>query len=113
MGVQQTQSASAIISEHFQEGAILPLYEVPLEVNVLCLRSPEIIDHHMGMILENTQEGRCNITVGFDCEWRFVLSPYYKGKVALIQIAYKNQVFIIQTLVSERLRQVSRYCHLL
>lgn len=75
---------------------------VPSEVPILIKNTSEAINDAMRTILDDIPDDEGSIVVGFDSEWNVEVSPQGKvtrrGRTAIIQIAYKDHIYILQVL---------------
>ena len=73
---------------------------VPSEVPILIKNTSEAINDAMHTVLDDIPEDEGLIVVGFDSEWNVEVSPQgkvtHRGRTAIIQIAYKGRIYILQ-----------------
>jgi len=73
---------------------------VPSEVPILIKNTSEAINDAMRTVLDDIPEDEGLIVVGFDSEWNVEVSPQgkvtHRGRTAIIQIAYKGRIYILQ-----------------
>lgn len=74
--------------------------EIPADVQVFTKDSTHSIDLAVSTILNDVPDDHGEIIVGFDMEWNVELSPQgfvrSSGKAAIIQIAYKKRIYVLQ-----------------
>jgi hypothetical protein len=80
----------------------LDAFEIPHppEVNILTKNNASSINDAMSLILDDVPQDQGFLVVGFDSEWNVEAFPHgniqRRSKTAIIQIAYQNQVYILQ-----------------
>lgn len=80
----------------------LEAFEIPLSpiIKILPKDTVQSIDNASRLILDDVPPDEGSIVVGFDTEWNVELSPRgfvnHHGRTAVIQIAYKGNVYIFQ-----------------
>lgn len=98
MKIFPSLSVDVIPSEKYRH---LPSFEIPPNVVVEVCSTRGSIDAAARSILQAVpRDGEENIVVGFDCEWNTEYGArervVSRGPVAVIQIAYKTHVFVLQ-----------------
>lgn len=74
--------------------ANLPILSIPENITVNVITSAKIINHAINKILEDEMD--ITVFLGFDAEWNFDPVTKATGRVSIIQIAHKNNIWIIQ-----------------
>ncbi|KAF7762010.1 hypothetical protein Agabi119p4_10002 [Agaricus bisporus var. burnettii] len=73
---------------------------IPSEIRIMPMDTVQSINHAISTILDDVPVDTGEIAVGFDSEWNVELSPQgfvrCAGKTAVIQIAYKSRIYILQ-----------------
>ncbi|EKM74532.1 hypothetical protein AGABI1DRAFT_95562 [Agaricus bisporus var. burnettii JB137-S8] len=73
---------------------------IPSEIRIMPMDTVQSINHAISTILDDVPVDNGEIAVGFDLEWNVELSPQgfvrCAGKTAVIQIAYKSRIYILQ-----------------
>lgn len=75
--------------------------EIPHDVRVYVKDGVSAIENTVQAIMDDLpDDGTGEIVVGFDSEWNVEVTPNgmvkHAGKTAIVQIAYKRQVYILQ-----------------
>ncbi|KAI9249771.1 hypothetical protein BDA99DRAFT_217405 [Phascolomyces articulosus] len=70
--------------------------ELPDHVSVHLIDEYSCIPHAVQSICNYVQGPRRQVVVGFDCEWKFNPITYTTGKVSLVQVACKNDVWLFR-----------------
>lgn len=71
--------------------------ELPDGVDVALIQRSHIAEDAINELIQDAENSQ--IAVGFDCEWNWDAQLHIAGKVALIQIAYKDKITLIQVSV--------------
>jgi hypothetical protein len=75
---------------------------IPPDITILMKNNPNAINDAMRTILDDVPQDEGSIVVGFDSEWNVDVSAQGKvtrhGRTAVIQIAYKNRIYILQVI---------------
>lgn len=79
----------------------LPELQIPEDVHVFVKETARSIEMTVESILDDLDlDGSGELVVGFDTEWNVETSPNgqvkHTGKTAIVQIAYKQQIYILQ-----------------
>ena len=75
--------------------------EIPNTVSIFLKRGASAIDAAIRTIIDDlAEDGSGEIVVGFDSEWNVEVSSMgtlqHVGKTAIVQLVYKNQIYILQ-----------------
>ena len=77
-------------------------FVLPSNIDIITRSDEGSINGILSEIIQAVPEDASepDIVVGFDCEWNFMLGDHgrleSRGKVALVQLAFKTKVFILQ-----------------
>ena len=75
---------------------------IPSSIAILVKNNPNAINDAMQTILDNVPQDEGSIAIGFDSEWNVDVSAQgrvtRRGRMAIIQIAYKNRIYILQVI---------------
>lgn len=102
MKIFPSLSEDVIPSEKYRH---LPVFDLSSDTKVEVYRTEADINQALQSILDDvpaepTQEGSNSIVVGLDCEWNiehgFGERVVGQGPVSVVQIAYKDKVYILQ-----------------
>ncbi|KAJ8582357.1 hypothetical protein M405DRAFT_876164 [Rhizopogon salebrosus TDB-379] len=76
----------------------LPPLEFPQQIwRITELSSTHQVNHRFDIIMNHRTTANPHVTVAFDMEWPVNLQTGIYGRVALIQVAYQNTVYLIKT----------------
>lgn len=82
-----------------EKNSHLPKFSPPSNVDITVLKSASDIDNALHAIADDLPVDDGDIVVGFDSEWNVetAVSGHVigRGSTAVVQIAYKNQVFVL------------------
>lgn len=84
-----------VVPTELKRHSNLPLLDIQNDVAVHLLDSAGAINFALNMMMEDTDDDT-QIVAGFDCEWPYNPVTQKTGMVCVIQIAYQNNVWILQ-----------------